>query len=710
MKEKMKAAGKKTLEWLKINRLAVLYFVFAVIIEMMSVFAVEGNPIMSRPLIAIGLLLMITCLVLLTKRNSVRLIIYAILLAVQAILDLVFSVVYDMTGQYFDFGMLNLRNDAFATLEGLLVNFFAFYTGVFCCIIYVIYGLRMLRNEKHAKNNKRSRIFYGMLALAGFATMGVSVVQYYPSSVNKYDEMLYGKSTGAYSSYGMMGNVVGEFTQSVILKDRSTLPNSDIENFLYNGGVAETSEKFGISKDNNVIVILAESLEWFAFMNELNGNAEKGNFPNALGMTNEQLAKLYPNLTKFYNQSVKMTNFHSREKTDISETLSMVGSYPTDAYINYDYSNNSMPYTVPNLLKTYDTDMQNLSFHNGFKTFYNRLEAHQMFGLEFLYDMYDMEDMSDEREDLGLDETMRNYMEDGERNLDSEMIETCKELMFPTDKRFYTYITTITMHGVYYERNNLSDERKKLLAEFDPDFLKAYEEAEKADDDSIWENFLDLFHPDDEESESNNSKEKRILFNYMTTALELDDAIGAMMQDLEQKGLLENTTIVMFGDHNAYYQQLSNYVKDIYDYETGNYYTDLYCVPLMIYDQNVEPQIIDKFTCTADIVPTLLDLLGIKYYENMYYGNSVFTARESVLYSRAYGIFVGDGIVANSVNMISYRHDSVTDAKLAAFKEEATALVQEIKYCDYIFKQDYFGEEATMQLFLNKMREINPTL
>ena len=133
-------------------------------------------------------------------------------------------------------------------------------------------------------------------------------------------------------------------------------------------------------------------------------------------------------------------------------------------------------------------------------------------------------------------------------------------------------------------------------------------------------------------------------------------------------------------------------------------------MPWLIYDENLAPQTVDKFTCTADIVPTLLDLLGIHYYENIYYGNSVFTDRASVLYSRAYGIFVGDGIVASSVNNITYKHSSITDAQIKAFKEEATALVQEIKHCDYIFKQDYFDEERTMQLFLSKMREINPTL
>jgi phosphoglycerol transferase MdoB-like AlkP superfamily enzyme len=109
-------------------------------------------------------------------------------------------------------------------------------------------------------------------------------------------------------------------------------------------------------------------------------------------------------------------------------------------------------------------------------------------------------------------------------------------------------------------------------------------------------------------------EEATFLLNYMVTAKELDDAIGVLRADLEKKGLTDKTVIVLFGDHNAYYNQLSNYVKGIEDYDTvDKNFTELYRVPLMIYDSSLGHQEIDKFTCTSDMVPTLLDLLGINY-------------------------------------------------------------------------------------------------
>jgi phosphoglycerol transferase MdoB-like AlkP superfamily enzyme len=180
-----------------------------------------------------------------------------------------------------------------------------------------------------------------------------------------------------------------------------------------------------------------------------------------------------------------------------------------------------------------------------------------------------------------------------------------------------------------------------------------------------------------------------------------------MMDDLEEKGLLDNTTILMFGDHNSYYQQLSNYVKDIEDYNTDNYYTDLYKVPLMIYDSDLGHQVIDKYTCTADIAPTLLDLTGINYYSNLYYGHSIFDDEESVMYSRAYGFFSGEGIVARSLNSILYKAPSVGKEYEEYFDNEARKLVEKIKYCDQIFYQDYFADEEHYDKFVEKMKTIN---
>lgn len=662
--------NQKLKSWFIDNQIVVVYFIFSILIEMIGVLAVEGSPVITKPFILLGLWIFIAGIALLFKSNLKRFIFCTIFIVAQALADLVFVVIYDMTGQYFDYGMLNLRNDAFGILESIPMNFIAFYSAVFFCVLYIIYGLRIIKRKRKIENSTKQKYAYIAVMIAGFILMSSFLYINNSEKVDKYNKMLTNKQKSYYTSYGIVGNLINEFSKGLLFNSLEEISGEKIDSFIYEE-VSEPTEYFGICEDNNVVVVLVESFEWFSFI-------KSGEYPNGLKLTEEEIEYLFPNLTKFYDESVVVNNFHSKEKTDISETISILGSYPTSAYINYDYSENTIPYTVPNILREkYGEDISINSFHNGFKTFYNRAESHQTFGFEKLTDMYDMYDISDELVKSGKADstTMHDYMNNGERNLDSEMINTCKDEMFPTDERFFTYITTITMHGLYYERDNLAEERKKLKEVY----------SYTGDETEMDETFL----------------------NYLITAMDFDQALGIMMDDLEEKGLLDNTTIILFGDHNAYYQQLSNYVKDIDDYDTDKYFTDLYKVPLMIYDENLEHQVIDKFACTSDIVPTILDLMGIRYYSNMYYGNSVFCDKESVMYSRAYGIFVGEGIVGQSLKSILYKSDKTTDEYIEYFNEEATKLVEKIKYCDQLFYQDYFGTEENYNKYIEKIHEIN---
>ena len=663
--------GQNKLEiWSKENKVVLIYLVFTICVEMITVGVVEHNPIITQPFIELGILIIIVAIGLLIKKNIIRVIFLSLALILQSVLDLAFVVIHDMTGQYFDYGMLNLRNDAFGILESIPMNFIVFYTAVFFCIFFVIFSVRSIKKKRINDYTKKEKISYILMIFAGVTVVAITIYVNNSKTVDKYEKMLMNKQSGSYSTYGIVGNTVNEFAKGLIFNETEKLSCEEIDGFIYEN-ISEPTKEFGVSKDNNVIVILVESYEWFAMM-------KTKEYPNALNLTEEEYEYLFPNLYKFYNESVVMNNFHSKEKTDISEALSILGSYPRDSYISYDYAENVMPHTLPNVLKILtDGNIECNSFHDGFKSFYNREKSHKSFGFEKLTDSYDMYDMSDAFVKAGTEdkETMHDYMTEGERNLDSQMIYTCKDLMFPTDTRFFTYITSITMHGIYYERENLSGHKEKLM------------EVVKSTD--------------------NNNEDQQNLINYMTSVMEFDDALGIMMKDLEEKGLLENTTIVLFGDHNAYYQQLSNYVKEIYDFDTENYYTDLYKVPFMIYDKNISPQVIDKFTCTADIVPSLMDILGIRYYSNMYYGNSVFSEEESVLYSRAYGFFAGEGVIALSLRSISYKAPSVKNEYMEAFGERATQLVEKIKYCDQIFYQDYFRNDANYGDYLEKIKEIN---
>jgi len=244
-----------------------------------------------------------------------------------------------------------------------------------------------------------------------------------------------------------------------------------------------------------------------------------------------------------------------------------------------------------------------------------------------------------------------------------------KDEMFPSDTRFNTHITTISMHGNYVYRPNMQkwlDKMENLNIEVENEYLR----------------------------------------NYIAAVMDFDAAVGIMMKDLSNKGILDNTTIIMYADHNAYLSELTYRVKNfgINDYNNKNY-LELYRLPLMIYDANFSHQVINKFTTTYDIVPTVLDLFGINYYTNIYYGNSIFSEEESILYSKAFYVFIADGLFYSNINNILYKQENITDDYIKEVKSKSLSLLKEIYYMNNIFEQNYFKNNS--RNYLDKVNEIN---
>lgn len=87
-----------------------------------------------------------------------------------------------------------------------------------------------------------------------------------------------------------------------------------------------------------------------------------------------------------------------------------------------------------------------------------------------------------------------------------------------------------------------------------------------------------------------------------------DDAVGAMRAILERKGLLENTTIVVYGDHGD--DTWTHGFKGGMIHGTEPY-TDIIWTPLAIRDPGLAPGMVDRLASTIDIAPTCLSLLGV---------------------------------------------------------------------------------------------------
>ena len=151
------------------------------------------------------------------------------------------------------------------------------------------------------------------------------------------------------------------------------------------------------------------------------------------------------------------------------------------------------------------------------------------------------------------------------------------------DTPFMEYIITYTPHTPFGESNEMSD---ILLKEKYGDVIPDLTE----------EDYARLF------------------------AGETDKMVGLLMQALEDNDLLENTIIVGYADHYLYTLNdktiLDNYKKT--DNNMINH------TPFFIWSNDTKKTVVSKINSQIDILPTVLNLLGIDYIKENYIGNDIF--------------------------------------------------------------------------------------
>jgi len=643
-------------QFFKNNIVFFVYYVFAIIIELSGIYVMSNKSYIRNPFFLITLSLITFSIYNFIKSRKAKIITLSTLLIIQAILSIVFVALYDNTGgTYFDFNMLKLIGSNNNFVVTITINWaFIFY--IIFILTFFICSVIFLRNYQDLKYRPKSSVITASVCLMiSIISHSAIVINCNQINEKKFINSLYKDTNDKYINLGSSGNAINEIYKMLFFNKYNKLSNEQINNYIYEE-ISEPTSKFGVAADNNLVTILVESFEWFAFISDVNA------YPNGANLDNETLNALYPNLREFYNMSVVMNNHHSENKTDMSEDEALLGVYSSSDYINYSFANNTLPTSIANVLKEKDTNIKTNFFHNNDITFYNRNKFSTSLGYDNLYFIDEM-----------VEKGVTNYMKDASvegmaMNLDSEMFETMKDDMFLANERFVTHITTVSMHGDYVYRKNMQR----------------------------WYDKMDSL---------NINIENNYLKNYMAYVMDFDYAIGVMLEDLKSKNLLEKTTIVIFSDHNAYMNHLTNYVKDINDY-TDNY-NELFRVPLMIYDSNIGHQVINKFTTTYDIVPTVLDMFGINYYKNLYYGNSIFSDEESILYSKAFDVFISDGLYFSNINNILYKDSKINSDHIKEIENKCLALLKKIYYTNHIFYYDYFKNDNNYATYINSTNSIN---
>ena len=89
-----------------------------------------------------------------------------------------------------------------------------------------------------------------------------------------------------------------------------------------------------------------------------------------------------------------------------------------------------------------------------------------------------------------------------------------------------------------------------------------------------------------------------------------DDAVGVFLATLERKGLLDKTTVVVYGDHGDDYWTHGFKGGMVHATEP---YSQITWAPLAIRDPALRPGIDERLASTIDIAPTCLELLGVDH-------------------------------------------------------------------------------------------------
>ena len=529
--------------------------------------------------------------------------IYIIFFILSFIIYITNNIYYSMTGTFFDFNMLLLVGEGSEYFIDAIKNCNIWvYILIIPIILSFIIGLKYYPNREKTKLKNVIRIFFVFLILH-------FIIPFLLGTPN--EELTWSTWRNPRNIYinfndnnkSMMVSGIYEYTVRnfyiTFIKAKKTTNEEELS-FLSEEyskeEIYETNKYTGKYKDNNLIIIQLEGIDdWLI--------TEKDT-PTLYKMMNNSIN--FTNHYSYYNGGGSTFNSEFAVNTGFITPL----SYTQNAYT---FNKNTFPYSLANLFKNQGYSVN--AFHMNTSEYYSRGANYKNWGYDNYYGLIDLGTYKDD-----------SYV------LDRELIlnETFKEKMFES-KKFVDYIITFTNHMPFsVEKGNC----RKLVTE---DILK---------ENNLEEIPKDYVYPELTEEDCSRRQAK-----------ETDYMIELLMQELETRSLLDNTTIVVFTDHYLYTlsdQTILNNYK-----ETNNNLINH--TPFFIWTNNKDKKEVKEVTSQLNVLPTILNLFGIEYNQNYYIGTDALNPNyQGMVFFSDYSwydgnVYVDGGIVTNNkeINEIS---------------------------------------------------------
>lgn len=664
------------------------YIVVAILLEIAMFLRLDLGFFPKYWLYDLSIILMIAGVIFIIPNHVIQAVVTAIMLCAQTVIFYVNFSLYSLYGDVFSFDMINLFKETVKAMSKDF-SFIWFMIALIIAYIVIVIGIVIIaiKRRRYPISFRKNFSLVIVMMLLIIQGLSVSTIVAQRNEVHSTgdivqvdrisDSFLMDTSMlkiASLKTFGFFGYYTNNLLNTLTVHNSNVLLESSIQ-YFNNAEIHDQSsgEMFGVDSGNNVIMVMMESLEWFAFSD--------GSY-NSTTLSPE----LTPNIYSLAKDGVIADNFFAKSKTNISEGIGFIGSYPVGKYMEQVTRNtnpNQYGFTLPNILK--DNGYIANYFHTNESTYYDRHKTHTKLGFDGVY-CWDYEE-------FGYDDDF----DWGEWIKEEDFVWSALDYMIPQSsnanlygedaQNFFTFYTTVSSHGSYDTNSKCADQvqYRNYVKYGETEHLP----AEQRELTQWYSNVLKAY------SHKGDTFIKRLV-NYQATVVGLDRAIGVLIQRLKEYGIYDNTTIVLYSDHNAYYHTLSNGIKGFADIEYMD--IELNTIPLIIKtgarEKLTESQDgfvkVNRFSSAYDLLPTVLDLLGIKFNKRLYIGNSIFAPIDTVVTTEngeeeliVYYSLTG-GLISERMytfNMIDFNYgEFVTVEYFKAFQEQAYLTLKKLNY------------------------------
>ena len=488
------------------------------------------------------------------------------------------------------FSMLSTATELTGYTDAVIENILEFKDFIFFIVPFVLLFFHFQLKKKNyydkvAKVEKGKKRFFSELGV-GLIALGMFVTQLTSTDLSRLAKQWNRQSI--VMEFGVYIYQANDLVSCVKTKVNTMFGYDEaaktFREYYSNKTKSEPNKYSNIFEGKNVLVIHAESIQGFTMNLRFNGE------------------DLTPNVNRLAQEGIYFNNFYAEESTGTSsdsEFTFATGLMPASngtVFMNYF---NREYVTIQKLLK--EKGYYTFSMHGNNGSAWNRDIMHKHMGYDKFYSKKEYE--IDEEIGLGL----------SDKSFFRQSIEKIENINNEYDK-WYGLLIMLTNHTPFSDINNYSTYSVNIK---------------------------------NEDGTENSYLEGTKMGNYLKSVHYADEAIGKLITSLDEKGMLDNTIIVLYGDHDAKlkkgeFEKLYNseYVDSVlidsskkietiddYTYELNRK------VPFIIWSKdkiNTDYSgTFDKVMGMIDASPTLENMLGT--YNPYALGHDIFSIDENVI-------------------------------------------------------------------------------